>query len=55
MQLSRKSYTNKGQTYQDFIFSLSYYNMVFKMALNLVLEKKVTYFLLSIGTYFEVV
>ena len=37
----------------DFIFILTYYNMVFKMALYLVLEKNV--FLLSIGTYFEVV
>ena len=53
MQLSRNSYTNKGRTYQT-IFILTFDNMVFKMALYLVLEKKET-FLLSIGTYFEVV
>ena len=38
MQLSRNSFTNKGRTYQ--ILFLTYYNMVFKMALYLALEKK---------------
>ena len=40
MQLSRKSYTNQGRTYQISFFILTYYNMVFKMAMYLVLEKK---------------
>ena len=44
MQLSRNSYTNKGRTYQTLFFILICYNMVFKMALYLVLEKKETYF-----------
>ena len=45
---SRNSYTNKNLS--DFIFILTCYNMVFKMALYLVLEKR-NVFLLSIGTY----
>ena len=38
MQLSINSYTNQRQAYQ-IVFILTYYNMVFKMALYLVLEK----------------
>ena len=34
----------QGTNLSDFIFILVYYNMVFKMALYLVLEKTTTYF-----------
>ena len=55
MQLSRNSYTKHGTNLSDLIFILAYHYMVYKMALYLVLEKKETYFLLSVGKYFEVV
>ena len=54
MQYNRNSYT-KRDNLSDLIFILTHYSMVFKMALYLVLEKQETFFLLSIGTYFEVV
>ena len=61
MQLSRNSSHNSGTNISIVccfffccFFILSYYHMVFKIALHLVLEKS-NVFLFSDGKYFEVV
>ena len=51
--LIEKVHKHQGQTYQFFLI-LTYYYMLFKMALILVLEKRKV-FLFSVVKYFEVV